>query len=42
MIRINDSGNVLIASQISEDESSVLEISCASLSNLLAAVAPDR
>lgn len=38
VIRISDTQNALLASLIAEDESSVLEVSCASLSNLLGAV----
>jgi hypothetical protein len=38
MIRVNDSEKTLMASEISKDESSVLEISCESLTNLMAAL----
>ena len=41
VIRINDSDPGLIASEISEDAGSVLEISCSSLGNLLAALNRD-
>lgn len=38
MIRVNDSEKTLMASEISKDESSILEISCESLTNLIAAL----